>query len=332
MNENNDLGTRLAAGLHEEAERVRPESALQLILARTRRPRRSRCWWPALAGAVVAGGLVAAALVVFTPEPTNEPPVADQPARPVTVYMIQTDPGAMWDEASLVPDEVMAPDTGDRGVDAVNALFATAPTDPDYINVWTSLGSNRADNSLELVAPVVVSGVSEADGVIYVNFTGPVDNPWQGIVDWVVDPGFFTQQLVWTVQDALNSHAPVIVTRDGERLNTLLTAPLHNPVARDDSMLAAVQIESPEQGETLASPVTVWGQSATFEANVVWRVKQDGETVARGFTTSKGANGVFGPFSFTVDLPPGDYTVEAFEESAENGDIINLDSKDFTVG
>ena len=74
MTDHDDTGTRLAAALQDEAERVRPEPALQSILARTRSvPRRSRRWWPAVAGAVSAGALIAVALVVFAAPPTTEP-------------------------------------------------------------------------------------------------------------------------------------------------------------------------------------------------------------------------------------------------------------------
>jgi len=34
---------------------------------------------------------------------------------------------------------------------------------------------------------------------------------------------------------------------------------------------------------------------------------------------------------FTVDLPPGDYTVRTWESSAENGKLMYEDTKDFTV-
>jgi hypothetical protein len=332
MRDHDEVGMRLAAALHEEADRVRPDPALQSILARTRRvPARSRTrrWWPALAGAVAAGGLVAAALVVIGARPTSEPAPATA-QREVTVYMVGPATGRLT-EAHLFPQPITAPDTGDSGRDAVNALLNTESTDPDYINPWWFLQERKDDDGMQPSAPVSVTSVTRESGVITVDFSGPIDEPWDALFSWVVDPRFFSQQLVWTVQDALDSKAPVLVTMNGEPVDMVLTAEVQNPIKRDPSALAPVQIEFPAQGETVSSPVTVSGQSATFEANVVWRVKQDGEVVERGFTTSKGANGMFGPFEFTVELPPGDYTVEAYEESAENGEVINLDSKDFTV-
>jgi len=329
MTDHDDTRARLAAALRGEAERVQPEPALHSILARTQRPSRSRRWWPALAGAVAAGGLVAAALVVIGARPTSEPePAATQ--REVTVYMVGPATGRLT-EAHLFPQPITTPDTGDPGWDAVNALLNTESTDPDYINPWWFLQERKDDDGMQPSAPVSVTSVTGQSGVITVDFSGPVDEPWDALFSWVVDPRFFSQQLVWTVQDALDSKAPVSVTMNGEAVDMVLTGEVKNPIKRDPSALAPIQIEFPGQGDMVSGPLTVSGRSATFEANVVWRVKQDGEVVEKGFTTSEGANGGFGPFTFNVDLPPGNYTIEAYEESAEDGRVINLDSKDFTV-
>jgi len=260
---------------------------------------------------------------------TNAPTTSE-----MTVYMLGSGPGSGSDynAGRLFPQRTTAPDTGEPGLDAVNALLKTEPVDPDYMNVWSYLQDGGDEGSLALKEEAIsVPSVTERDGVITVDFSGPVDSPWEGEIGWVVDPRFFSQQLVWTVQDALDSKAPLLITMDGEPVERVLTAEVDNPIERDPYVLASVQIEHPAQGETVSSPVRVSGQSATYEATVVWRVKRDGEVVEKGFTTSEGANGIFGPFKFNVDLPPGDYTVEAYEESAENGEVVNLDSKDFTV-
>jgi hypothetical protein len=63
----------------------------------------------------------------------------------------------------------------------------------------------------------------------------------------------------------------------------------------------------------------VAGEAAAFEANVPWRVLDaSGAEVTSGFaTTSEGQ--VFAPYSFTVDLPPGAYTVEISEDDPSGG-------------
>jgi len=314
MPDDTDVARRLADALHAGAETVRPEPALHSILTRTRSAEsRSRRWWPALAGTVVAGGLVAAALVLLTPgrtsEPVPEPPVAtgSEPTKPppsaVTVYFTNPD-------ERLVRETVPVEATGDLGLDAVNALLTAEPSDPDYDNGWTCAGQTHRASSVAIEGDVVSVTVQVREGA-------------NGRVCASYLSEAMQQQMVYTVETALGG--PVLLVRVETADEEWMAEP-PDPYAR-----AAVQIEGPEQGQTVSSPVTVYGQSATFEANVVWRIKQDGEVVDQGFVTSKGANGVQGPFKFTVDLPAGDYTVEAYEESAENGEIINLDSKDFTV-
>jgi hypothetical protein len=318
MSDRDDVGTRLAAALHEEADRVRPEPALHSILARTRlAPTQARRWWAPAAGALAAAALVAMALVVLTARPATEPTPASA-EREVTVYFSTAD-------GKLVPETLTVPATDNPGADAVNALLTKQPSDPDYGNPWSALDRGRLTTG-----PVTLQSVTEIDGVVTVDFAGPVDNPWNAS-PLSIYPEVPVQQLVFTVQDAVGSVAPIYITMGGSLVDEVLATQVKQPIQRDRYALAPVRIQSPMQGETVSSPVTVSGQSATFEANVVWRVKQDGEVVERGFTTSKGANGLFGPFEFTVELPPGDYTVEAYEESAENGEVINLDSKDFTV-
>jgi hypothetical protein len=63
----------------------------------------------------------------------------------------------------------------------------------------------------------------------------------------------------------------------------------------------------------------VSGEAAAFEANVPWRVLDPaGAEVATGFTTTSEGQ-VFAPFTFTVDLEPGTYTVEISEDDPSDG-------------
>ncbi len=74
-------------------------------------------------------------------------------------------------------------------------------------------------------------------------------------------------------------------------------------------------IAHPADGETVHGPtVQVSGVGTAFEANLVWEVTDAAthESMAKGFTTA-GANGVVGPFSFTVTLDPDDYVLEIWE-------------------
>lgn len=78
----------------------------------------------------------------------------------------------------------------------------------------------------------------------------------------------------------------------------------------------------PESGSTVPGPdVRVSGVATAFEGNLLWSVTDldSGATTAEGFTRG-GANGVMGPFAFTVQLDPGSYAVEVWEpETTEDG-------------
>ena len=81
------------------------------------------------------------------------------------------------------------------------------------------------------------------------------------------------------------------------------------------------------------SPVAVSGDAAAFEANVPWRVLDPaGGVVATGFaTTSEGQ--VFAPFSFTVELAPGTWTIEISESDVSDGEggLAMTDTRTVTV-
>lgn len=110
----------------------------------------------------------------------------------------------------------------------------------------------------------------------------------------------------------------------------------------DDEATAPVvngpnSITSPAPGDEVAGPtVTVTGDGTAFEATLLYRVTPAGSTdvVAEGFTTA-GANGEVGPYSFEVDLDPGEYTVQVWEpgmgEGDDGGEPRNLVEVTFTV-
>lgn len=81
------------------------------------------------------------------------------------------------------------------------------------------------------------------------------------------------------------------------------------------------RITAPADGATLAGPnVEVTGEGTAFEGTLSWRVVTAGtdDMVAESFTTA-GANGTIGPFTFTVDLAPGSYTLEVWEPDMSDG-------------
>jgi hypothetical protein len=81
-----------------------------------------------------------------------------------------------------------------------------------------------------------------------------------------------------------------------------------------------ITIETPADGATVAGPqVEVTGAGTAFEGNLRWQALAAGTTdvVQEGFTTA-GANGTVGPYTFTVELAPGSYTIEVWEPGASD--------------
>jgi hypothetical protein len=119
------------------------------------------------------------------------------------------------------------------------------------------------------------------------------------------------QQLVFTVQGALGRTTPVRLLHDGA------AGPL---IPRGDpyALRSLVQIDAPAEGTSAASPVTVTGEAAVFEATLHWTVL-DGEKTLRTGVTSTAEGQTFAPFRFTLDLPPGRYTVRISEDDPSDG-------------
>ena len=87
-----------------------------------------------------------------------------------------------------------------------------------------------------------------------------------------------------------------------------------------------ILVESPVPGETVSNPFEVTGIANTFEANVQYRlVGTDGTVLDEGFTTATAGTGTWGDFGFDSSFDAvGEGTLEVFEESAQDGSVINL--------
>jgi hypothetical protein len=89
-----------------------------------------------------------------------------------------------------------------------------------------------------------------------------------------------------------------------------------------------ILVESPVPGQAISSPVEITGMANTFEATVQYLVTDgEGLIVDEGFTTATAGNGVFGTFSVTSSFAvgrPGVGAVVAFEDSARDGQPINV--------
>jgi len=189
---------------------------------------------------------------------------------------------------------------------AAVALMIAGPTDPDYFSPW--------DPATQVL------GVTEDAGTVVVDLSADARTANIGSAG----AALMIEQLVWTVSSAVGDpSAPVLLTIDGAPAGELWGAVVWDtPQVRGDALATRllVQIDEPREGATSGSPVTVSGEAAVFEATLPWRVLDAaGTEVAAGVAmTAEGQT--FAPFSFTVDLPPGTYSVVITEDDPSDGE------------
>jgi hypothetical protein len=84
-----------------------------------------------------------------------------------------------------------------------------------------------------------------------------------------------------------------------------------------------ITISEPAEGATVSGTITVAGEARVFEGTVVLRLRDpDGTVALTTFTTA--TEGAPGRGTWSIDIrmpsgPAGTYTIEAVEESAEDG-------------
>jgi len=286
---------------------VQPNDRLGEIRRTAQSRSRVSSWQPWL---LTAGAAAAAAAVVVggvtlgsSDPPASQSPVAGSDQREVTVYEVREVGGRPW----LYPEQMTVDDTGDAAYDAVLALVGDGSGDTGD-GVWVGCDYGRLE-SVEVSADAVTVGL--------VGAASTCD----------MDPAYDRaqlQQLAWTVHNATGSDSPVVLENGGRPLT-------RQPISADRYALSPVLLDSPTAGATVTSPVAVEGRGSTFEGNVQWQVLSGDRVVEEGFETA-GTMGTFRPFRFNVELAPGDYTVRAFELSAENGSLRAEDTLALTVG
>jgi hypothetical protein len=192
---------------------------------------------------------------------------------------------------------------------------AIVPLDPQYSTLW---GNGNIVNSV-----TVEQSVATVDlGTLNLNVGAEAE---QRAID----------QIVWTLTEFAPEIKGVAFTVNGKTVESFAGHVDTSGVferAIDYEVLNPIQISSINQGAELTSPVTISGQACTFEANVVWKLSQDGKVVKEGFTTASSGCPERGDWSITVaDLSEGKYKFEALEYSAEDGSLFAIDDKKFTI-
>lgn len=232
-----------------------------------------------------------------TTDPTDTPSASEEVTSGV-YYTLDTRAGfRMARELRVLPGE-------DPGREAVETMIA-GPTDPDYATTW--------DPGTEVL------GVAVSDGTIEVDLSADARTANVGSEG----AALMVQQLVYTVTEAVDEAAEVLLLVEGEPAGELWgTLVWDEPVGRADPLdvRLLVQIDQPTEGVTTSSPLRVEGEAAVFEATLGWRVLDEAGDEVIGGVTMTAEGQTFAPFMFPVELDPGVYVVEVFEEDASGGE------------
>ncbi|MDQ6641909.1 MAG: hypothetical protein M3Y66_05370 [Actinomycetota bacterium] len=147
------------------------------------------------------------------------------------------------------------------------------------------------------------------------------------------DGAMGVQSIVYTVDAVLQRAAPVRFMIDGSAARTVLGVDTSRLVERTsaEAVQAPVWVTDPGNQASVGSPFKVTGIAATFEANVVWELKDGGHVVRHGFTTAQQCC-TPSPYSFTVQAPPGTYTLVVHDvDVSGTGRPVNSDTRVITV-
>ena len=316
--------------LHDAMSDVHPEGGTEMIRARAENPSRTR-WLPLTLAAAVATVLVISGAAWLgrrgddspAAGASNQGPSASQPKavrtntpRTVTVpvyYVGQTAAGPRLFQETHTVEGVL-----DSNLDvAVQQALSAQPLDPDY-GEWP--------------APSGLTAKTGSDGsTLNIDFSAPVDRP-AGMSDEAAQVAL--QALVWTSDAMAHSNLPVRFRVDGQPTPRVLGIDTSAPVQRAsaDSVLSTVSITTPAQGATVPTRFDVTGQAATFEANVVWELKQGATVVRHGFATAEQCC-TLSPYTFTVTAAPGSYTLVVHDTDESDGEGVGTseDTKAITV-
>jgi len=330
MNDQHTPDDDLRRLFHDAADGIRPQGTLDDILDRTKKvdPMARRWFLPVIAAAAVVafviGGAVWVAKDSNTPKgggPLNNTPTngTSTVERAVPMYFV-----GQAAQGKRLFREFQKLQT----CEGTDCLLSTAVTrslgggaqDPDYSSSWPD--------------DVEVTGTGYTDDLITIDLSAAAHDRPAGMS--AADAELAVQQAIFTAQAAVGKgRLPVSFTIDGGPTDTVLGVPSSEPLAAGDELdvLAPVQISSPTHGATLkARTIKVEGVAAAFEANVLWEVLVGGDAVVKSGHATAEECCKLAPYSFTVDLEPGTYTIVVHDEDMSGeGRPINQDTKEIVV-
>jgi len=278
--------------------------------------------------AVLAASTIAVALLLSgcssapTPTPSTSPtsatPTPSASATPTTVmkayaqYWVADTARGFRLYREFVRFEV----TPDPITTALKALIAGSPKDSDYVSLWPK---ETKINS------IVVAGDKAT-----IDLTLGKMNVGSEAESLAI------AQLVWTATAANTTVKRIQLTVDGKIVESIAghvdaTKPFKRGLTYE--VLAPVWITSPEEGvQVSAQGFKLSGMASTFEANVAWKVFQNGKLVQQGSTTAAEAAPAWKPWSVAITgLTPGKYMFIAMEYSPKDGSLVAQDTKNATL-
>lgn len=206
--------------------------------------------------------------------------------------------------------------TPDPITTALNALIAGAPKDTDYVTLWPK--------------ETKINSVVIAESKATIDLTLGKMNVGSEAESLAI------AQLVWTATAADTKVKQIQLTVDGKIVESLAghvdaTEPFTRGLTYE--VLAPVWITSPEEGSQVrALGFKLSGMASTFEANVAWKVFQDGKLVQQGSTLAAEAAPAWKPWSVAINgLSPGKYMFIAMEYSPKDGSLVAQDTKSATL-
>jgi hypothetical protein len=206
---------------------------------------------------------------------------------------------------------------------AVDAMLHLAPRDPHYKSLWPKATKIR--------------GISVKDGIAKVDLTKEALQGQAGAEFACAS----LQQLVYTVTAASKGTVSrVLLLVEGKSAGVVSGFWGHGcgedkPMARRAAayILAPVQISYPGHNRTIPRSFTIKGEATVFEATVSWSLTDvaTGNVVRKGFVTASKGAPARGTWSVPVSLSSyysgRRMKIRAWESSAKDGSVINLDDK-----
>ncbi len=278
-----------------------------------------------VASGIALGLLLSSCSSSPTPTPTPSPIASTSPTpspSPSTTPTIATKLFAQYWVADtargfrLYREFVRLEITPDPIMTSLKSLIAGTPKDSDYTSLWPK--------------ETKINSVVVAGDKAMIDLTLGKMNVGSEAESLAI------AQLVWTATAAQTSVKQIALTVDGKTVESIAghvdaTKPFRRGLTYE--VLAPVWITSPTEGEQVSAVgFKLSGMASTFEANVAWKVFQNGKLVQQGSTTAAEAAPAWKPWSVAIkDLPPGKYMFIALEYSAKDGSLVAQDTKNATL-